>query len=215
MNPLQRSRRIAKKCGQNQPATGDRKLHGTSYCHHPRTQRHALSPRGLASLERKPSGISRCCFGTMDRLMEQRRRRGSGFRRFVVRQAIRSPLHLCFARMVEESRTEFCARMDADDVSLPQRFKSQIEYLKSHADTVAVGGQLELMDAKEVVICRRFSPLLLHGHPGDDALSQSAAQRGNHVPARGGVRLEITGNASRSRIWVCGCAWRFRVKWST
>jgi acetyltransferase-like isoleucine patch superfamily enzyme len=64
------------------------------------------------------------------------------------------PLHLCLARMVEETKTEFCARMDADDICLPRRFELQIGYLESHSDTVAVGGQMDMIDAHGVFVCR-------------------------------------------------------------
>jgi acetyltransferase-like isoleucine patch superfamily enzyme/glycosyltransferase involved in cell wall biosynthesis len=64
------------------------------------------------------------------------------------------PLHLCLARMVEETKTELCARMDADDISLPRRFEWQMGYLDSHPDTVAVGGQMDMIDVKGVFVCR-------------------------------------------------------------
>jgi glycosyltransferase involved in cell wall biosynthesis len=38
------------------------------------------------------------------------------------------------------------ARMDADDVALPERFSRQVEYLNAHADCVAVGSQVILTD---------------------------------------------------------------------
>jgi glycosyltransferase involved in cell wall biosynthesis len=41
---------------------------------------------------------------------------------------------------------EFIARMDADDISLPQRFEKQISYLRSHPDCVLLGAQIELID---------------------------------------------------------------------
>lgn len=41
---------------------------------------------------------------------------------------------------------EFIARMDADDVSLPQRLVRQVEYLRRHPDCVAVGCDLLQID---------------------------------------------------------------------
>jgi glycosyltransferase involved in cell wall biosynthesis len=56
------------------------------------------------------------------------------------------PLHLCLARMVEETQTEFCARMDADDVCLPHRFEQEIRYLEQNPDVSLVGCQIECID---------------------------------------------------------------------
>lgn len=56
------------------------------------------------------------------------------------------PLHQCLAQMVTEASTEFIARMDADDVCLPERFERQLIYLRKHAEVAVVGGQMELID---------------------------------------------------------------------
>jgi acetyltransferase-like isoleucine patch superfamily enzyme/glycosyltransferase involved in cell wall biosynthesis len=57
------------------------------------------------------------------------------------------PLHECLAAMVEEARSEFIARMDADDVCLPGRFERQLAAMDADPGRVAVGGQLRLIDA--------------------------------------------------------------------
>jgi glycosyltransferase involved in cell wall biosynthesis len=41
--------------------------------------------------------------------------------------------------LVDQSRGEFLARMDADDIALPERFARQIEYLRAHHEHVVVG----------------------------------------------------------------------------
>jgi glycosyltransferase involved in cell wall biosynthesis len=56
------------------------------------------------------------------------------------------PLHLCLARMVEETKTEFCARMDADDVCLPRRFELELRYLEQNPAVSLVGCQIECID---------------------------------------------------------------------
>ena len=56
------------------------------------------------------------------------------------------PLHLCLARMVKETRTEFCARMDADDICLPHRFEQEIRCLEQNPDVSLVGCQIECID---------------------------------------------------------------------
>jgi glycosyltransferase involved in cell wall biosynthesis len=55
---------------------------------------------------------------------------------------------------------EFVARMDADDVALPQRLARQVDYLQAHHDVVCVGTAVHLIDA-----AGRF---LRDGHPGMD-----------------------------------------------
>lgn len=55
------------------------------------------------------------------------------------------PLHQCLARMVEESKTEFVARMDGDDISLPFRFEQQYGKINNCKNIVGIGGQLSLI----------------------------------------------------------------------
>ena len=62
------------------------------------------------------------------------------------------PLHLCLARMVEEADSPFCARMDADDVSLPHRFEKQMVYLHQHEDISLVGSQIDLIDPEGLLL---------------------------------------------------------------
>jgi glycosyltransferase involved in cell wall biosynthesis len=50
------------------------------------------------------------------------------------------------------ARGEFLARMDADDLCLPQRFERQIAYLREHADCVLVGSRVLLMDPEGLPI---------------------------------------------------------------
>jgi len=57
------------------------------------------------------------------------------------------PFHQCLAAMVEESQTEFVARMDGDDVSRPERFRLQVEALRGAPAVGIVGGQCPMMDA--------------------------------------------------------------------
>jgi glycosyltransferase involved in cell wall biosynthesis len=56
------------------------------------------------------------------------------------------PLHECLARMVDESSTELCARIDADDIALPDRFEKQVAFLQAHPECDGVGGQMELIN---------------------------------------------------------------------
>lgn len=44
------------------------------------------------------------------------------------------------------ARGEFIARMDADDIAAPDRFRRQVQYLDDHPDCVVVGGSVLLID---------------------------------------------------------------------
>ena len=58
------------------------------------------------------------------------------------------PLHECLARMVQDARTEFIARMDGDDVCFPDRFEKQIQYLNQNPDVSVLGAQCLPIDAR-------------------------------------------------------------------
>src|SRR5882762_5210369 len=50
------------------------------------------------------------------------------------------------------ARGEFVIRMDADDISLPNRFSKQIEFLQRNPMYVAVGSRLEFVDPEGLPI---------------------------------------------------------------
>jgi glycosyltransferase involved in cell wall biosynthesis len=49
--------------------------------------------------------------------------------------------------MIGEARGELIARMDADDVSRPDRFERQVRYLKENPDCVLVGSRVLVIDS--------------------------------------------------------------------
>jgi len=70
------------------------------------------------------------------------------------------------------ARGELVARMDADDVALPERVARQVEYLRAHPEVVCVGTAVRFIDA-----AGRF---LREGHPGmDDEEIQKRALAGD------------------------------------
>lgn len=56
---------------------------------------------------------------------------------------------------------EFIARMDADDISMPERFDRQVEYLENHPNCVALGCDVLQIDMDGAPICQ-MGVLLAH-----------------------------------------------------
>jgi len=73
---------------------------------------------------------------------------------------------------VSLARGEYVARMDCDDVSLPGRFQSQLDYLRADPGLVCVGGHFELIDERGRLLTR-LRP------PSDDATIQQLLLRGH------------------------------------
>lgn len=61
-------------------------------------------------------------------------------------------------RALKLAKGKYIARMDSDDISLPNRFEKQIELLKSNPKLVAVGGQEEIIDAQGQVYATKLFP---------------------------------------------------------
>lgn len=53
---------------------------------------------------------------------------------------------------IDLSRGEFIARMDADDIALPQRFEKQLSFLNSNPDVDILGGQARLIDENNIEV---------------------------------------------------------------
>jgi len=49
-------------------------------------------------------------------------------------------------RGLRDAQGEFIARMDADDISLPDRLEKQVRFLRSHRDIALVGSAFDLID---------------------------------------------------------------------
>jgi glycosyltransferase involved in cell wall biosynthesis len=62
-------------------------------------------------------------------------------------------------RQIALSRGDFIARMDAVDIALPERFATQIAYLKNHTKTIAVGGQCLVINEKGKISGERKLPI--------------------------------------------------------
>lgn len=55
-------------------------------------------------------------------------------------------LGLSLRRLVEEAATELCARMDADDICHPDRFRQQLDFLRQHPGLALVGTDRDCID---------------------------------------------------------------------
>lgn len=62
------------------------------------------------------------------------------------------------SRAIAEAKGTYIARMDADDISFPQRLEKQIAYLEKHNKTVAVGSQCLLINKKGQIIGEKKFP---------------------------------------------------------
>jgi glycosyltransferase involved in cell wall biosynthesis len=56
---------------------------------------------------------------------------------------------------IRESQGKYIARMDADDIMYPTRIEKQVEYLESNSECIAVGGQIDIIDANSNVTGHR------------------------------------------------------------
>lgn len=55
-------------------------------------------------------------------------------------------------------RGEYIARMDADDISMPDRFALQVDYLRRHPDVAVVGGSIQEFNATNDCVSIRHYP---------------------------------------------------------
>lgn len=58
------------------------------------------------------------------------------------------PLSESLAALVETSRAEYCARIDADDLASPERLSAQVGYLDSHTKALAVTSRYQAIDSE-------------------------------------------------------------------
>lgn len=61
-------------------------------------------------------------------------------------------------RALALAKGQYIARMDADDISLPERLGKQVQLLESDRKLVAVGGQEEIIDEFGKVLAEKFFP---------------------------------------------------------
>ena len=65
-------------------------------------------------------------------------------------------------RLCKEKKYEYIVRMDADDISLPQRLEKQIEYLKKNTDVDVLGAQAYIIDSNDNVYGKKNASQLIN-----------------------------------------------------
>lgn len=64
---------------------------------------------------------------------------------------------------IQKVNAKYIARMDGDDISAPNRFKYQVEFLENHDDSALVGSWFEVIDENDMVT-NKIRPLIKHEH---------------------------------------------------
>lgn len=59
---------------------------------------------------------------------------------------------------IKVAKGEYIARMDSDDISLPDRFLHQVEFMDSHTDISVLGGSIQEFNDKDGIIGERHFP---------------------------------------------------------
>lgn len=57
------------------------------------------------------------------------------------------------------ARGKYIARMDGDDIALPERLEKEVSFLEAHNEIYVVGGQINLIDGAGKVVSSRSYPL--------------------------------------------------------
>lgn len=57
-----------------------------------------------------------------------------------------------------KAKGKYIARMDGDDISLPNRLTTQVAFLQKHSKIVAVGGQAEMIDGEGEIFAYKHFP---------------------------------------------------------
>lgn len=61
---------------------------------------------------------------------------------------------------VEAAKYDLVARMDSDDICLPNRFEKQLQYMEQHPEVDIVGGQMtEFIDNPDNIVGKRIVPI--------------------------------------------------------
>jgi len=121
--------------------------------------------RALDSITEKqtimPDEIVLICDGplneNLDSVIEKYRRKYPIFN--IIRLPTNNGLGHALKLAVEESSNELIARMDSDDVSVPDRFEQQLKFFEAHPEIDIVGGDItEFIGEEDNVVGKRTVP---------------------------------------------------------
>lgn len=59
---------------------------------------------------------------------------------------------------LKRAKGKYIARMDGDDIALPERIEKEVEYFEKHPQVAVVGGQTDIIDENGEVISHRLYP---------------------------------------------------------
>ncbi len=99
---------------------------------------------------------------------------------------------------IDVCRSSYIARMDADDISLPGRFKSQYEFMEAHPEVVALGTNAVIIDPEGMPVGEVKSPgthsdidtFHMNGR-GGGIVHPSVMMRTEALRSIGGYRTEL------------------------
>ena len=100
--------------------------------------------------------------------------------------------------LIRVARGRYLARMDADDICLPERFEKQVAYLETHPECVAVGSRSLFIDEQGMPICEHWNELAhdqidsahISGRVGSRICHPSTIMRREPILQLGGYREE-------------------------
>ncbi len=76
----------------------------------------------------------------------------------VISKAVNGGLAAALNTGLQACEYEYVARMDADDVSLPERFEKQIGYMQAHPEISILGGAIAEFEEENVLLSERVVP---------------------------------------------------------
>ena len=77
----------------------------------------------------------------------------------VVREQTRMGFVPALNKGLKLAAGKYIARMDGDDISLPERFEKQIAYLEENEDVSVLGGQINIIDENDDIVSERKYPV--------------------------------------------------------
>ena len=81
------------------------------------------------------------------------------YQAIILRSEQNKGLGMAHAQAVSYAKYDWIAIMDADDISVPDRFEKQLLYITEHPEVSIVGGQIEeFIDSSDNIVGKRFVP---------------------------------------------------------